>query len=50
MNSCVLDALNHQLADAIADRERHRLARVEVDDDDLDLATVTRIDRARRIH
>src|SRR5450432_516695 len=41
-----LDALDHELADAVADREADGLTRVEVHHDHLDLTTVPRVDRA----
>ena len=42
-----LDPLEDQLRDAVATLERDRLVRVEVDQQHLDLATISGVDRAR---
>src|SRR5206468_8675439 len=44
------DPLEHQLRDPFAPLQVQRVARVVVDDDHLDLAAVTGIDGARRVH
>jgi hypothetical protein len=46
----VLHPLDHQLSDAVAAMQPQPLPRVVIDNDDLDLPTVSRVDGARGIH
>jgi hypothetical protein len=45
-----LDLLDHQLGNPVESLEPHRLARVEIHHDHLDLPTVPGINRPRGIH
>src|SRR5205807_2720618 len=46
----VLDPLDHQLGDAVTTPQHDRLTQVVVDQTDLDLAAIARVDRARRVY